>query len=32
MVEASGDGVAEEVALRLGTLVGFELQAAPTDR
>jgi len=29
MVEASGDGVAEEVALRLGTLVGFELQAAP---
>jgi phosphoglucosamine mutase len=29
MVEAAGDGVAEEVALRLGTLVGFELQAAP---
>jgi phosphoglucosamine mutase len=32
MVEASGDGVAEEVALRLGNLVGFELQAAPTER
>ncbi len=28
MVEATGDGVAEEIAQRLGTLVGFELQAA----
>ena len=31
MVEASGDGVAEEVAVRLGTLVGYELQGAPTE-
>lgn len=29
MVEATGEGVAEEVAMRLGTLVGFELR--PTD-
>ncbi len=28
MVEASGDGVAEAIAERLGKLVGFELQAA----
>jgi phosphoglucosamine mutase len=28
MVEASGDGVAEAIAERLGTLVGFELRAA----
>ncbi len=28
MVEATGAGVAEEIALRLGNLVGFELQAA----
>jgi phosphoglucosamine mutase len=28
MVEASGEGVAEEIAQRLGTLVGFELRAA----
>ena len=28
MVEAIGDGVAEEIAARLGTLVEFELQAA----
>jgi len=28
MVEASGDGVAEAIADRLGKLVGFELQAA----
>jgi phosphoglucosamine mutase len=28
MVEAQGDGVAEEIAERLGKLVGFELQAA----
>lgn len=28
MVEAAGDGVAEEIATRLGNLVGFELQAA----
>jgi phosphoglucosamine mutase len=28
MVEATGDGVAEEIAQRLGTLVEFELQAA----
>ena len=28
MVEAPGEGVAEEIAQRLGTLVGFELQAA----
>ncbi len=28
MVEAMGDGVAEEIAERLGKLVGFELQAA----
>jgi phosphoglucosamine mutase len=28
MVEASGDGVAEEIAQRLGSLVGFELRAA----
>ncbi len=28
MVEASGDGVAEAIAERLGALVGFELQAA----
>jgi len=28
MVEATGDGVAEEIAHRLGTLVGFELRAA----
>ena len=28
MVEATGDGVAEEIAHRLGTLVEFELQAA----
>jgi phosphoglucosamine mutase len=28
MVEASGDGVAEAIAERLGNLVGFELQAA----
>jgi phosphoglucosamine mutase len=27
MVEATGDGVAEAIAERLGTLVGFELQA-----
>jgi phosphoglucosamine mutase len=27
MVEATGDGVAEEIAHRLGTLVGFELRA-----
>jgi phosphoglucosamine mutase len=31
MVEASGDGVAEEVALRLGTLVGHELRAVAAD-
>jgi phosphoglucosamine mutase len=31
MVEATGDGVAEEVALRLGTLVGHELQASAAD-
>jgi phosphoglucosamine mutase len=31
MVEASGDGVAEEVALRLGTLVGHELQAVAVE-
>ncbi len=30
MVEATGDGVAEAIAARLGTLVGFELQAATT--
>ena len=28
MVEAIGDGVAEEIAARLSTLVEFELQAA----
>ncbi len=28
MVEAAGDGVAEEIAQRLSTLVGFELRAA----
>jgi phosphoglucosamine mutase len=28
MVEAAGDGVAEEIAQRLGSLVGFELRAA----
>ncbi len=28
MVEATGDGVAEEIAVRLGKLVEFELQAA----
>jgi len=28
MVEATGEGVAEEIAQRLGKLVGFELQAA----
>ena len=28
MVEAAGDGVAEEIAQRLGALVGFELEAA----
>jgi phosphoglucosamine mutase len=28
MVEAVGDGVAEDIALRLSTLVEFELQAA----
>ena len=28
MVEAKGDGVAQAIAERLGTLVGFELQAA----
>ena len=27
-----GDGVAEEIADRLGNLVGFELQAAPRRR
>jgi phosphoglucosamine mutase len=31
MVEATGDGVAEAVAARLGKLVGFELQAAATQ-
>ncbi len=30
MVEATGDGVAEAIAERLGKLVGFELQAAAT--
>jgi hypothetical protein len=28
MVEAAGDGVAEAIAQRLSTLVGFELQSA----
>jgi hypothetical protein len=28
MVEASGDGVAEAIAERLGTLVSYELQSA----
>jgi phosphoglucosamine mutase len=32
MVEAPGDGVAEEIAQRLGTLVGFELQSAAATR
>jgi phosphoglucosamine mutase len=31
MVEATGEGVAGEVAHRLGTLVGYELRAAPAD-
>jgi phosphoglucosamine mutase len=31
MVEATGDGVAEEVALRLGALVGHELQGTVAD-
>lgn len=31
MVEAHGEGVAEEVALRLGTLVGHELQDPATE-
>ncbi len=30
MVEASGEGVAEEIAQRLSSLVGFELRAAAT--
>jgi phosphoglucosamine mutase len=32
MVEASGDGVAEGIAQRLSTLVGFELRSAATAR
>ena len=32
MVEADGDGVAEAIAQRLSTLVGFELQAAAATR
>jgi phosphoglucosamine mutase len=32
MVEASGDGVAEEIAQRLSTLVGFELRSAAATR
>ena len=32
MVEATGDGVAEAIAERLGKLVGFELQAAAATR
>jgi phosphoglucosamine mutase len=32
MVEADGDGVAEEIAQRLSTLVGFELRSAAATR
>jgi len=32
MVEAPGDGVAEEIAHRLGNLVGFELQSAAATK
>jgi phosphoglucosamine mutase len=32
MVEARGDGVAEEIAQRLSTLVGFELRSAAATR
>ena len=32
MVEASGEGVAEEIAQRLSTLVGFELRSAAATR